>query len=130
MGGFQRIEYRFKHRLRFLEHLIIPKPQHPESAFFDLLVSTIIVRCVFQMLTAIQFDHQPCLNTGKIDDIAAYRDLATETEAGDLPVAEKAPEVAFGIGCLISQGAPVVAGWHCAFCLSGIYYPLPSPPPR
>lgn len=102
MGAIQRFEYRFKHGLRFQQHLVIPKPQHPKPSFFDLPVSMAIVLRVVLMLSAIQFDDQFGFDAGEIGDIGTNRNLAPETMAADLPVAQKAPEVAFGVGCLVS----------------------------
>jgi len=84
---FQSTQNFLQHRLRFLKHLIVPKPEHPKSFRFDSAVPLLIVATALSMLPAIKLDHKPRFNTREIGDIAADRNLATETVAADLPSA-------------------------------------------
>jgi hypothetical protein len=77
--------------LRFLEHLIVPKPQCSESLRLKLPVPARIIFGLLLMLPAIEFDNQFHLQAGKIGDIGLDGDLAPESVAPKLPIPQKVP---------------------------------------
>ncbi len=52
------------------------------------------------MLAAVDLDHQPSLQAGKINDVWTHRNLPAEAVAIDLLPAESDPETDFSIGHL------------------------------
>jgi hypothetical protein len=64
------------------------------------------------MLAAVDFDHEPSLQTCEIDDVASDRNLTAEAVALELLSAQAVPEVDFSIGHLTSQlsGTPDIGG--------------------
>lgn len=57
----------------------------------------VIVRSVGRVLATVEFDDQARLQTRKVGDIAANRDLPSKPIAADLLTSKTVPEVAFGI---------------------------------
>lgn len=62
------------------------------------------------MLPAIHFDYQPGLEAGKVGDLYADSNLTAEAVATELAPAQKAPQVALGVGCLASKLARIALG--------------------
>jgi hypothetical protein len=55
------------------------------------------------MLPTVQFDNQLRLQAGEIGDVVADGYLAPEAVTSELAAAQIAPQVAFGIRCMVSQ---------------------------
>lgn len=88
-----------------LEHLVVPKPQHPIARDANHPVTAVIRRARTPVLPAIQLDHQFGRVTGKIDDIPGYRHLAAKAKPGKLAAAQLRPETLFRQGLVRSQSA-------------------------
>lgn len=127
---FQNPQNHLQNRLCFLEHLIVPEPQYPESLCLNLLIPARIIVCLFLMLPTIQFDNQLCFQAGKIGDIDTDGDLAPESVALKLSISQRVPKVTLGIRRLISQRARPVLDYdvsHIFLSLSPC--PHPNLPP-
>jgi hypothetical protein len=64
-----------------------------------------IFKLPIRVLSTIQLDHQSRSKADKIHDVVSHRHLSPETIAAQLPVADEAPEAAFGIAGIRAQCA-------------------------
>jgi hypothetical protein len=83
-----------------LQHIIIPKAQHPQVAFRQKGVA-FFVRLLCQligMLAAIQLYDQSCVDADKIDDIFCNGMLPAKFPACHSTIPQKMPHPGFGIG--------------------------------
>ena len=87
------------------KHVVIPEAQYPKPSRSQALTASCIVGDLLQVLPTIQFDHKLCVDADEVDDVAAHRVLAAEFPSAQLPPAEEAPEVKFGVRGLLAQCA-------------------------
>jgi hypothetical protein len=99
----QRIQYHFQHRRGFGKHLVVPESQDAIAGSGDPRIADLVLRGLLLVLAAVQFNHQLCVEAGEICDVAADGNLTAKTMAGQLFVAQVAPQQAFGIGGLNAQ---------------------------
>src|SRR5712691_3899924 len=89
-------------------HVVVPKSQHVKSILGKPAIAASILGRL-GMLSAIHFDHEPRFVTKKIRHIGTDRNLAAEFCAGKAAVAQRVPELAFGIGQAGAQDASATA---------------------
>ncbi|GMV59414.1 MAG: hypothetical protein AMXMBFR72_25120 [Betaproteobacteria bacterium] len=86
--------------LHLHQHLPIVESQHtqPErpQRFVALNVTRLFVR--FEMLPAVEFDHESNRGRVEIDDVSTDRSLPVELNALDLLATQPLPERTFGVG--------------------------------
>jgi len=72
----------FGHCICFLQNIVIPKPNNPDTQICEASRSFQIIRGVDRvgMLAAIEFDRQMLANTVKIEDISRHCMLAAKFE--------------------------------------------------
>jgi hypothetical protein len=64
---------RFDNAVYVAQHVIVPEAQNKKTVHFKIGRSFSIVIAAFGMLSAIEFDNQPCGLAAKIRDIRLYR---------------------------------------------------------
>jgi hypothetical protein len=86
--------------LHLRKHLSIVESQHaqPErpQRFIAFNVTRLFVR--FEMLPAVEFDHESNRGRVEVDDVSTDRSLPVELNALDLLATQPLPERAFGVG--------------------------------
>ena len=109
------------------EHFVIPETQDTVAAFDEPLI-TGRVTLVICVLAAVDFDDEPLLSTGKIDDIRTNRLLTHKFETAERPGAKISPELSFGT-CRISSQLPSQTRlrYVCATHASRPPHPNPLP---
>jgi hypothetical protein len=63
------------------------------------------------MLAAIDFDDQPRVQAGKVDNVVVDRYLPTEAKPIDLALAQEAPQGALRVRHIVAEAACVLV-WH------------------
>jgi hypothetical protein len=86
------LHYLLQHGLRLLKYLVIPETQNEKSLRLDQAVALVVVVGVLNMLTAIEFYDDLCLQTRKVRDESSYRHLPSKSVASDLAVTKVTPE--------------------------------------
>jgi hypothetical protein len=77
-GDLQRLLDGQQHAFDVFHYVAIPEANNPVSVTGKLL-SARLVFCLFDhVLAAVEFDHQLCGGTGKINNVPTYRMLAAE----------------------------------------------------
>jgi hypothetical protein len=77
----------------------VPDTEDREALPFQLgRSSPICFTPFFRVLAAVDFDDQPGLNTQKIDNVSAPRDLASELESHQAAIPQARPELSFRFG--------------------------------
>ena len=93
----------FQNAFGVFEDVVVPEAQHAVAERFDDLGAwSIGFRSV---LASVELDSEMRLSAGKVGDMGADRELADELRAFDLPRAEMAPELRFGIRAAPPQPA-------------------------
>lgn len=90
---------RLKHPFCFHKHLIIPKSQDTNTLLRQKFSTNLIVIRLFKVLATVQFNDKLEFVAVKIEDVAAFRMLATEFQVKESMVAKQMPEQGFSI-CL------------------------------
>ncbi len=86
--------------IQLVTHLMIPKSQHLDALFSEILVSLFIARTLIRkpMSTAIHFNRQFCDGTVEIEEVRTARVLAAELEFAETSVPQQAPETFLRFG--------------------------------
>jgi len=92
------------HGVNFLQHLIVPKPEDPESSLMQSSIANTILLAVL-MLAAIHLDNQSHFQANKIEHKIQEWMLAAEFGTRDLPTTQALPQAILGIGHMASQSA-------------------------
>jgi hypothetical protein len=100
---------RIRHRVGFVQHLIVPEPEYPKPRIPQSLIADAISRIVL-MLTTIHLDNQTHLKTNEIKHEIKEWMLAAKLEPRHLPATQALPQALFGIRHLTAKRAlkPVV----------------------
>jgi len=87
VGAAQSVIYDNKNTLQVAIDVIIPEPQHPEAFTGKVTIARSIApgMHVEIMLTAVDLDQDPVLETDKIYDVAVAGSLAAEVESAFFP---------------------------------------------
>ncbi|AOG10776.1 hypothetical protein BSY240_1409 [Agrobacterium sp. RAC06] len=83
--------------VEMLQDLVVPEAQDAEAFGTEEGVTIKVVEAV-AVLAAVDLNDQPGFEADEIEDVAAQRYLSAEFGAGELAVAERAPEHGFGCG--------------------------------
>ena len=94
----------FDHGVNFLQHLIVPKTENPESSLMQSLIANTILFAVL-MLAAIHLNNQPHFEAHKVEHKILERMLPAEFETRDLPTTQALPQAILGISHMTSQSA-------------------------
>jgi hypothetical protein len=94
----QRFNNAFKNSPSLLKHLVIPEPNHPESAARKVPRPFQIVEKIVRMLTAVHFDDQARAKTDEVDNVISNRLLSAEAIVAEMSAAEMTPKTTFGVG--------------------------------
>jgi hypothetical protein len=86
-----------------LQNFMIPKSKHHKSLRSQPIVAFAIVFGLLSVLSAIDFDHDPLLQTHEINNVWTQRMLPTEFVTTELPQAKMAPQETFSVGGIIPQ---------------------------
>ena len=103
---------RFRHSARVGQHLLILKPHDEKAAGFQRFGALGVVKLLFFVRLAIQFDDQPPVATEEIDEVAIDRDLSLELEPVQPPRAHDGPEPGLCLGLISAQAAGVGGSVH------------------
>jgi hypothetical protein len=102
MPFVQRPDDHLQHIIGAQQHVVIPEPQHLETAPFQGACSTDVKRLLLAMLGPIEFHDEMVLNATEVRAIPGHRMLAVERGA-ELSGAHARPERGFGHGLVPSQ---------------------------
>ena len=92
----QRIPDGFKHVIRALENLVIPKPQHAKSLLRQPGIAHSVARGSI-VLTSIGFDDQPGAEMHEVDDVGSNGLLTTKLLAKQAMRAQMHPKPKLGV---------------------------------
>src|SRR5690242_20270518 len=92
-----------QHRLSFIEHLVIPKSQHPKSFTLEIPAALLIAPATQVMLRSIYLDNQFLFQTHEVRDVIANRYLPAESMTKQLPSAQITPQEALGVSGVLTQ---------------------------
>ena len=81
--------------VEMLQNLVVPEAQDAKAFGAEEGVTIKVVEAV-AVLAAVDLNDQPGFEADEIKDVAAQRDLSAEFGAGELAVADRAPEHGFG----------------------------------
>ena len=98
----QRYPNGFDHGVNFLQHLIVPEPEDPETSLMQSSIANTILLAIL-MLAAIHLDNQPHFQANEIEHKIQKWMLAAEFETRDLPTTQALPQAILGIGHMASQ---------------------------
>jgi hypothetical protein len=92
-------------------YIHIAESKNPESRCAQKRISTLIAHkpCRLVVLTAVDFDDEPCRVTDEIGDVGTDRHLPAEGCAVQPMGAENAPDDALGLGRVLAQIACATA---------------------
>jgi hypothetical protein len=80
--------------LHILENLMVPEPEHPKALIRQPGIPG-FVSSVTKVLPAVDLDHQPPREAGKVNDVRTYGDLATESRS-ERPTPKLPPKLTLG----------------------------------
>jgi hypothetical protein len=79
------------------------KSQHAPAERLQCRGPRRVVLGPITMLTAVQLNDQPRVQTGEIGEVTIDWDLPTEFEAAELAVAQDRPKLPFGVGRALAK---------------------------
>jgi hypothetical protein len=100
----ERIEDRQQHTFAICQNVIVPKWQNSITLVREMSVAPII-SLALQMLSAVNFDDEISVAAHEVDNKGADCFLTDEFESSQTAVAQREPELAFGVGLLTAQSA-------------------------
>ncbi len=80
-----------------------PESQHPKAHLAQPVISPRVVDELIAVVVAVDFEHKPCVQTDKVGEVGAKRNLAAKLASQQLPAAQAGPEPPFGPGHLPTQ---------------------------
>ena len=87
------------------QHIIVPKTKHAITLLADVAGAGVVIRLLIEMLTAVQFDDQPGLQTDEVRIETINPMLTAEFKAQQAAIAKILLESAFDFGLLTAQAA-------------------------
>jgi hypothetical protein len=90
------VQDRLKHRLDFLQHLIVPESQDKQTLAFEGLRARAVD--FLAVLRTIEFDDQLEFVAVEVHDVGRYGMLAAELESAQAPRTQVVPQLVFRIG--------------------------------
>jgi hypothetical protein len=97
----RRSDNRFDNTVYVAQHVVIPEAQNKKTVRFKIGRSFCIVIAVFGMLSAIEFDNQPCRLAAKIHDIRLDRHLPTKFQSIQAAVAQAKPQSTLSVRLIV-----------------------------
>ena len=90
---------RFEHGFGFPEHVIVPEPQHPDSLFCQVFVTSGVSPApgVLVVLSPIQLHRQLQLMAVEVKDVGREGILPAELGIGELPASQQSPQEGLSI---------------------------------
>jgi hypothetical protein len=85
-----------QHAVAIRENVIVPEPKKAPALPLQIPVALLVIAWP-RMLPAIGFHDQLFLNTGEIDDVRWYRELASKAETKS-PMSQLSPKRALSVG--------------------------------
>ena len=104
------------HTIEIFRHVVVPETQRPKSLAREIAVARSIGGGT-EMLSAVDLDDQPRLETDEIEIVAAERHLALELETVELLSAQRLPEQ---ISALVASARMVRANPRDATARGGV----------
>jgi hypothetical protein len=91
------------------QHVVVPEAQNPVAFTLQPGRALAILRAVNRVgvLAPVEFDDQPALQAGEIDDVGTARHRALEFAAGELAITQACPELLFRIGLVAAEIASI-----------------------
>jgi len=82
-----------EHSFGVRKHMRVPEAKDLESLRLEPVIACCITLSVFRlcMLAAVEFDHDPRVVRGEVNDVRANRGLTAKLPSRDLTAAEPAP---------------------------------------
>ena len=90
-------------RFDLLQHLVIPESQHAKSGGLQQLRASLVIFCMFAMMTPIDLDNHLVIQTDKIKDKIAKRMLSAEFASRDLASTQNLPQRFFRVGHAVAK---------------------------
>lgn len=88
----QGMKNHLKHPFDILKNLVVPESQDSETLPQQVLAASVIILGHRDMLTAIQLDHEPGAQAGKVRDVGPDRPLPSKAIALQLLLPQVAPQ--------------------------------------
>jgi hypothetical protein len=105
----QRLDYHRFDSNPLFEHIIVPKPKHPESKTLEVARPFRIVFLLFGVLPTVEFQNEPSFQTNEIGDVIADRMLPAEAISSKLLFSYALPNEPLGISHVRAEFAGEVA---------------------
>src|SRR5690606_1870245 len=107
----RRHQYLRAHSVDVADHVVVPEPEHLETARAEMRVAHLIPHR-FRMLPAIHLNDQLRPKTDEVEDIAVERILPAEAQPLEPAAAQRLPEQVFRPGGVLAHGARTGAVAH------------------
>jgi hypothetical protein len=108
------IQNHLRNAIPIPQYLIIPESHHSKALRFQPNCALLIVPNLHTVLTAIDLDYQPLLETNKINNIRPQHLLPAKFHAGYLATVNFVPQYTFRISQTFTQCACLLDGCHNA----------------
>ncbi len=99
---------RFDNAVGTGQDITIPESQDPETVSPKHFISMTVLRRLIEMLTAIQFDDNPCFKANEVADVDPEGMLPPELEPIQLSPAQATPKAPLGFSQVLTQLASKV----------------------
>jgi hypothetical protein len=95
------------HHVRVAQHVIIPEPQDFESPADEHVGADGVLPAMPRVvvLSAVEFDDQPDLETDEVREVGSDRKLPAEFSAKYLAIPQSRPQTAFGARLVATESA-------------------------
>src|SRR5688572_1294331 len=90
------------HAIDVAQHVIVPEPKDAESLVTHEVIAPRVVCARLCVLTAIDFNHDQCLQACKVSDVRPYSYLPPKLMALELAKTQVVPELTLRIGHVLS----------------------------
>jgi hypothetical protein len=81
---------------------VIPKPKYSKGLSSQSILAFAIIVGLLSVLSTIDLDHDPLLQTCKVDDVVSQRLLPTKLVTTELPQAKMAPQKTLSVSGMIA----------------------------
>jgi hypothetical protein len=104
-GVCQRLSNPFDNPIGFLQHVVIPKPQHSKAVFVQPRGASIILVNRNRMLSSVNFDRQSRLDAEEIENVWPDWYLSAKSVTVDLVSLQSRPQPHLSNGHFVSQSS-------------------------
>ena len=84
----QRLCDSFHNRISLSKHCPVPEAEHLEAIGSQVAIAACVMRHLLCVVSTVNLDDQVFVQANEVDDVWAYRSLATELEAEKLAFSE------------------------------------------